>query len=53
MTYYESAEGVVITKERARHGVEVVHDGDWSDFLDEVGDQAVYDAQKVLDWLNY
>ena len=54
MTYYDSAEDVEITKDRAyqelkKHGVE----GDWSLFLSEMGDSATYDAQEVLEWLGY
>lgn len=54
MTYYESAEGETISQDRARaelkrHGVE----GEWPEFLADMGDKATYDAQAVLAWLGY
>ena len=56
-TYYDSAKGVKITKDRAiqelaKHG----HDAaspEYSDFFKEMGDKSHYAAQKVLDWLGY
>lgn len=56
MTYYESAEGEVITRARAirelrRHGV---GDSDTiAQFYAEVGEREEYDAQEVLNWLGY
>ena len=52
MTYYESAEGVTITKQRAiqeckRHGVNA------SEMFEDIGEREEYDAQEVLDWLGY
>lgn len=52
MTYYESAKGLNITKERAeieckKHGVS------FQEFIDECGDKEYYDAQFVLRWLGY
>lgn len=53
MTYYESAEGQIISKERAKREVEK-HNGDtWAEFLQDNGEHASYDAQSVLDWLGY
>lgn len=54
MTYYESAEDVVITKARAykefeKHGVA----GEWDMFLSDMGDKEEYEAQGVLGWLGY
>ena len=51
--YYESAEGLTITRERAllelaRHNCE-----DIEQFFDDLGDRAEYQAQEVLDWLGY
>ena len=55
MTYYYSAEGLIITRERAfqelrAHGC---MDDDYQDFLDQVGDLDVYRAQDVLVFLGY
>ncbi len=52
MSYYESAEGEVITKERALKELEK-HGGleDVDDFYECLGDQPYYDAQEVLGWL--
>lgn len=51
-TYYESAEGEVITKQRAaqechKHGVDV------AEMFEDIGEREEYDAQEVLDWLGY
>ena len=55
MEYYESAEGIQITRDRAtlelrKHGC-----GDLSvrDFFQELGDSPTYLATDVLDWLGY
>lgn len=58
MTYYESAEGITITKARARHEVvkdlnEHVHEEYWGRFLADMGDHETYDAQAVLDWMGF
>lgn len=56
MTYYESAEGVSIGRQRviaelAMHNQNV---GDIEDFFKETGeDREDFDAQEVLDWLGY
>lgn len=55
MTYYESAEAVTITKARAlkelaKHGVP---SSEHVVFFKELGEQAEYDAQDVLNWLGY
>ena len=52
-TYYESAEGITITRARAllelkRHYVE-----DLTAFDEEVGVRDYYSAQEVLRWLGY
>lgn len=56
MDYFESAEGITITKARAlkelaRHGVD--HPSDLAQFIADCGDRAEYDAQEVLGWLGY
>jgi hypothetical protein len=53
MTYYESAENITITRERAlrecdNHGVI-----DYDEFFAECGNRAEYDAQSVLRFLGY
>jgi len=51
--YYESAEDLTITRERAllelaRHSCE-----DFDEFFQDMGDREEYDAQDVLAWLGY
>lgn len=53
MTYYESAEGQTISKERAKKEIEK-HNGDtWAEFLQDCGKHDSYNAQSVLGWLGY
>lgn len=52
MDYYESAEGIVISKERTKKEI-VKHGSSWLDFVADMGDNAIYDAQAVLAWLGY
>lgn len=52
MTYFESAEGITISRARAllevrRHGASE------TEFIQDMGDTASYDAQAVLMWLGY
>jgi hypothetical protein len=54
MTYYESAEGVTISKARAYkefedHGLT----SDWVEFVCWRGDRDSYLAEDVLGWLGY
>jgi hypothetical protein len=54
MSYYDSAEDMRISAERARqelarHGVA----DDWADFVADQGEAEDYDAQTVLAWLGY
>ena len=56
MDYYDSAEDLVITQDRAlqelaRHGI--TSNEDILEFFADVGEQEEYDAQKVLIWLGY
>lgn len=52
MDYYESAEGLTITQNRAL--VEVLDHGvDIWEFLTELGDHETYSAQSVLRWLGH
>jgi hypothetical protein len=51
--YYDSAEGVMLSKYRVicelkDHGVV-----DFNEFFDELGGKKLYSAQEVLDWLGY
>ncbi len=51
--YYDSAEGIMISKYRVicelkDHGVV-----DFNEFFDDLGDKKLYSAQAVLDWLGY
>lgn len=52
MDYYESAEGVTISKERAKKEIEK-HGSSQLEFIADMGDDANYDAQAVLAWLGY
>ena len=52
MSYYESAEGMTISKERAMFEL-VKHNASWEEFLVDMGEHEEYDAQAVLDWLGY
>ena len=54
MSYFESAEGEMITKARAmqeldRHGAT----NEAHQFLTDMGDSPTYEAQAVLAWLGY
>ena len=51
--YYESAENHTITKQRAiqelsKHGID-----DTTEFFNDLGNFATYQAQTVLEWLGY
>lgn len=53
LTYYESADGIIITRRRAikeliAHGIT-----DTTEFDQELGIHETYDAQLVLEWLGY
>lgn len=52
MTYYESAKGFTILKARAYKEVKD-HDGDWQEFVKDLGDKEIYKATDVLEWLGY
>jgi hypothetical protein len=54
--YYESAEGLTITRYRAlveikSHGLDF--EENLKEFFEELGDKKLYSAQAVLDWLGY
>ena len=52
MDYYESAEGLLITRQRAIQECEK-HGASAEEMLAEIGDHQQYDAQAVLAWLGY
>jgi len=52
MDYYESAEGMTISKERAKSEL-VKHNASWDEFVVDNGELEEYDAQDVLAWLGY
>ena len=52
MTYYESAEGITITRQRAINVVKS-HYASVTEFLSECGNKENYNAQFVLEWLGY
>ncbi len=51
-TYFDSAADVEITKTRALKEV-AAHGSSVADFLAEMGEREIYDAQAVLVWLGY
>lgn len=53
--YYDSAEGLTISKKRALHELKRHGQGEEAiaEFLAELGDRETYDAQEVLRWLGY
>lgn len=55
MTYYESAEGMTISRERALRELEkhYIDAEGIQAFFSDLGEHEEYDAQGVLDWLGY
>jgi len=53
MDYYESAENVTITRDRALQEVRNHNCEDFEEFFQDLGDREEYDAQSVLIWLGY
>ena len=53
MDYYDSAEGLTITRERALLELARHHCEDLEQFFDDLGDRQEYNAQEVLIWLGY
>ena len=56
MDYYESAEDITITQDRAlqelaKHGI--ISNEDIIEFFADMGKKESYDAQSVLIWLGY
>ena len=52
MSYYESAEGMTISKERAMFEL-LKHNASWDEFVIDNGELEEYAAQDVLAWLGY
>ena len=52
MDYYESAEGIIISTERAKNEVEK-HCACCDEFVQDMGLRNSYEAQAVLAWLGY
>ena len=51
--YYDSAEGITISRERTCQELKAHGLVDLKEFFDELGDKETYLAQDVLDWLGY
>ena len=51
--YYNSADGITISRERACQELKAHGLVDFKEFFDELGDKETYSAQDVLDWLGY
>ena len=49
--YYDALE-YEVTRAEARREI-ALHDADWWQFLEEVGDKEEYMGYEVLDWLGY
>ena len=50
--YYESVEGLTINCSRAEQEV-IAHGADLDQFYLDMGEEPLYDAQSVLEWLGY
>ena len=53
MSYYESSQGIKITRDRAIKELEKHDIYDFDSFFNEMGDNDDYIASEVLDWLGY
>ena len=53
MDYYDSAEDIIITRERALQELKNHSCEDFEEFFKDLGDKQEYDAQQVLVWLGY
>ena len=51
--YYDSAENLMVTKERVCQELKAHGVVDLKEFFDDLGDKKLYSAQTVLDWLGY
>ena len=53
MDYYESAEDLTITQDRALQELRDHNCEDFDEFFQDMGDREEYQAQEVLQWLGY
>tara|TARA_Y100000361_G_C10852322_1_gene185020 strand:- start:174 stop:335 length:162 start_codon:yes stop_codon:yes gene_type:complete len=53
MDYYESAKGIMITRDRALQEIRNHNLENFEEFFEDLGDKKEYYAQDVLDWLGY
>ena len=53
MDYYDSAEGLTITRKRALQELRDHNCQDFDQFFKDMGDNPTYSAQAVLNWLGY
>ncbi len=53
MDYYESAEDIIITRERALQEIRKHHLENFEEFFEDLGNKKEYLAQDVLVWLGY
>tara|TARA_B100000676_G_scaffold62156_1_gene61522 strand:+ start:555 stop:719 length:165 start_codon:yes stop_codon:yes gene_type:complete len=51
--YYESAKGIMITRDRALQEIRNHNLENFEEFFEDLGDREYYDAQSVLIWLGY
>ncbi|UWE19325.1 MULTISPECIES: hypothetical protein [Herbaspirillum] len=52
MRYWDALEATV-SRNVARHEIEVRHSASWSDFVEEFGDEEEYEGSDILAWLGY
>ena len=53
MNYYESAEDIIITQDRALEELRNHNCEDFEEFFQDLGDKEEYNAQDVLAWIGY
>ena len=51
--YYDSAEDIMISRERTCQELKAHGVVDFNEFFEELGEKDIYSAQDVLDWLGY
>ena len=53
MDYYDSAENLIISRDRALQELRAHSCEDFHEFFQDLGDKSEYLAQDVLNWLGY
>lgn len=53
MDYYDSAEDLIISRDRAIQELRAHNCGDFNEFFQDLGYKSEYLAQDVLNWLGY